>query len=323
MPLSRENISAGPGIITFGGQAFYSAGDIVVNCDWETAQIMSSMYGEMSSRLIDRKAVITFTPVSQISTGIIALLWKYLTAHVGNWLYTGTDQTVEIWTEAGKKITFASGALTNFVPMKISASDPVIGQVQLTCINKNNTAWSDAASFCTVSAVSFTDPGSLTSASILQAPATGVWAATGAWASFDTEAGFEIDGDLGLTWMKSDQHGTYNAKVSNVGVRAKCKPLGLASGIGEAEMFSGPLFQGSGCVRGMDAALVSTAHDLVITAGIIPLLLTATLKGAAMMSSGMAFGNTVLRNGEVGWKATRTFTGSTVNPLATFAITSA
>lgn len=320
MPLDRLNIIAGPAIITFGGQTFYTKDDIKVDCDWETSKTLSSMYGQLGSRMLDRKAVISCILVGQLSTGLIAVVWPYFGAQIGTRIYTGTDRPVEIWTVAGKKVTFASGAVTNFVPLKISAGEPFIGQMQITCINGNNTAWSGAGSFCTVTAVPFTDPATLTSASILQAPAICSWAAAGAWSSFDTEDGVNIDGELGLTWLKSDTHGTYNALVSGLAVRAKCKPLGIAAGIAEAEMLSGPLFQDTGCARGMSAAAVSTAHDLVITAGVTPLLLTATLEQAAMMSSGMAFGSSVLRNGEVGWEATRTFTGSTVNALATFAI---
>jgi len=320
MPLDRSNIFAGPAIITFKGQTFYTKDDIKVDCDWETSKTLSSMYGQMVSRMLDRKAVISFIPVGQLSTGLIAVIWSHFTSKIGTRIYTGTDYPVEIWTEAGKKITFASGAVTSFVPLKISAADPFIGQMQITCINANNTAWSGAGSFCTVTTAAFTDPATLTSASILQAPAVCSWAATGAWSSFDTEDGVNIDGELGLTWLKSDTHGTYNAMVSGLAVRAKCKPLGLAAGIAEAEMLSGPLFQDTGCVRGMSAAAVSTSHDLIITAGVTPLLLTATLEQAAMISSGMAFGSAVLRNGEVGWEATRTFTGSTVNALAAFII---
>lgn len=320
MPLDRANIIAGPAIITFGGHTFYTQGDIGVACDWETYKVLSSMYGQIDSRLLDRKAVVTFTPVGQLSSDIIAHLWPYLTAKIGDNIYPDTDATLEIWSSAGKKITFAAAAVTSMPPLKISAGEVPIGQVTFTCINKNNTAWSDAASFCTVSAVAFTDPATLTSASILQSPATVSWAASGAWSSFTTEDGVSIEFDLGLSWKKTDAYGTYQAKISSLGVRAKCVPLGLASGITEAEMISGPLFQNTGCARGASVAGVSTAYNLVVTAGTTPLLLTATLTKAGMISSGMRFGNDVLRNGEVGWEATRTITNSTVNALATLAI---
>jgi hypothetical protein len=208
-------------------------------------------------------------------------------------------------------------------PLKISAGETPFGSVTFTCINKNNTAWSDSASFCVITTASFTDPGSLASASVLQASAALSWAASGAWSSFTTEDGVSVEFDMGLTQKKCDAYGTYNYQISSLEVRAKCVPLGVTSGIAEAELISGPLFQNTGCVRGASVAGLSTAHDLVITAGAVPLLLTATLTKAGMVSSGMKFGSSVLRNGEVGWIATRTLTGSTVNALASLALTTA
>lgn len=330
MPFDRSTVIKGPAIMQRASYNYYTAGDITVSLESETADVILAVYGKVDERLLDRAVKVSFTP-TEIEEASLTKLWPYGSTLPGTSLFTGTDVPLVIYTLAGKTITFTASALTKLPGLHLSTNGNLLKAMEFTCIGKNNAAWTDAASIGTVATLAFTDPASFLLTSILNQIYTASWAASGAWASFTSEDGFDIDFELSTNPQKSDAQGTFDYQFNKIECMVKCKPFpGGATPIAEAELLAGLGWQGTGATRGKSLAAMSATHDLVIDGNATPWespstapkqLLTFTLKGAAMKTAGMQFGATVLRNGEVGWIATRTITGGTVSALYTAALT--
>jgi hypothetical protein len=325
--LDRSQVVIGPGIITFKGQTFYTEGDFNLEFDGGSmAERKTSILGTTDKAPLDRIAKISFTP-TQITAGALPVMFPFGAMKIGDPLFTGTDQTVVIQTTAGKAITLQSGAVTKAPELNLNTKDSLLGSMEITCLGKNNTSWATAASFIDVATVAWVDPATYDLATILNQLFTASWASSGAWSAFTSEAGFKIQMDVKLQPMSNDSVGTYNFILDDLSVRCKCVPFpGGASPIAEAELISAIGWQGTGAARGKSASQFASTHDLVIagseTAAQTPhRKLTVTITKAALLSAGMQFGNTKLRNGEFGFEATRSISAGTVNPLYSIALT--
>ena len=92
-------------------------------------------------------------------------------------------------------------------------------------------------------------------------------------------------------------------------VRAKCTPIGLSESQILAEL---PFAMRRGAsLRGENDLVIAGAGGL-----------TVTLKNATLVTGPLAWGNTTLRVGEVGFVAHRSFTSGVAGPLYSVAITS-
>lgn len=318
--VDRSLVVKGPAIVQFKSYNFYSEGDIEVPFESETDKVVTSMYGTLDEVLLGRKVTVGFTP-TEIEDTALVVTHPYFSTVVGTSLYGATDTPLVIWSSAGKKITFSAAAVTKMPDLNLASKGNPLGAIEFTCIGKNNAAWSDAASIAAVTSVAWADPGTFALTSRLNQIYTGSWAASGAWASFQTKDGFKISFNLETDTTESDADGLIDITFKSLEVMVKCTPFPAgASPIAETEILAGMGWQGTGAARGKSLSSMSSAHDLTVTGSATAAqspkqLLTATLTKAQIKTAGMAFGTTRLRNGEVGWTATRTFTGSTVNSL--------
>ncbi len=309
MAVTRTTVVAGPAIVQFASYNFYSEGDITVTLASQTDDVMTSVYGKVDERIVDRSAIISFVP-TEIEEASLPILWPYGSTTPGTSIFT-TDAPLVIYTLAGKTITFTSAAVTKLPSLRLAASGTMLGAIEFTAIGKDNAEWSDAASIGTVASLAWTDPATYTLTAIRNDVYTASWAASGAWSSFTTEDGFSVDFNLSLKPIVTDAYGTIKMLFSNLEVMVKCKPLGAgATPIAEAELLAGLGWQDTGAARGRSLNAFANNYDMTITgaasSGQTPKQkLTFTLKNASMKTAGMQFGREILRNGEVGWIATR------------------
>ena len=146
--LDRSQIVSGPGIIIFKGQTFYSEGDFNLQfANDSMVERKTSAYGVTDEAIMDRIAKISFKP-TQISAGALPIMFPYGAAKFGDPIFTGTDYPVEIRTMNGKKITLASGAVTKCPSISLEAKESMLGDMEITCIGKNNTSWERSGIVC-------------------------------------------------------------------------------------------------------------------------------------------------------------------------------
>lgn len=305
--MDRTAIITGPAFIEFDGGKFYSKGDIQTGIDIDTFDIMTSAHGKVDERTENVNAKLSFEPIGEWEH--LGVLWPYGSTVVGASLLTGTDKPLKIHALDGTLYTFKASAVTRMPTITCSATKTLIGAVEFTCVRSNNTAWSGVDSFFTITPAGASPEDALVPANIKTQPYTVAWGSTPPWNSIDTAEGVEVDFNLGITPISTDSVGIVDLRFQQLGVMAKLIPLGPT----EAEILTALKIQGVGAARGR--SLLASAEDLVISGTGV----TVTVKNAQLKSGGYRFGATTIRNGELGFVATKKFTAGVGDPLFTVA----
>ena len=298
MTLLRSSIVIGPGIVTFDNQVFYSADNIVATPTLDTFKIPSSMFGDVDERLNNILWQLTFTPAGQWKAGHLPVLWPYTNPTIGASVFGATDKNVVVQSLAGQQMTFKAGAIVGMPDIILSAGKTAIGQVSMECIGTDNTAWSDTAKRAALAAVAFTDT-SFAPSDIKTAAFTAAWGAVSPWDDFQTKDGWVISFDVGLTDITTDTDGLVDKRIANVGVLAKCIPVGIS----ETQLLTLLKMQGAGIARGV--SLSGNANDLVIDGG--ALNPKVTVNQSSPKEGPFHWGQDVDRTGEIGFVATQEF----------------
>lgn len=313
---SRTAILRGPAIVQFNSVDFYSQGDIEVEIDEESFEIITSAYGKVDERIANRIAKVRFTPAGEWES--LATLFPYASTIVGASIFTGTDVPLAIQTLDGRKITFQAAALTKMPDLILSAVKTAFGQVEFTCIGKDNTAWSTASSFVAVTSVSM-PASTFDPAAVKISPWTAAWGVTTPWDGFQSKDGFSVNWDLKFGRLDTDTDGLVDMMFESLAVMVKAQAIvsvPTPGGITEQNVIDALIIQGAGAVRGKSYQALANNANLVLTATDGR---TFTANKASMKGTGFKFGATTVRQGESAWIATRALSAGVIGPL--FAIT--
>lgn len=310
--MDRTQIVAGPAIVTYDGQTFYTEGDISAKPTIKRFDITSSVHGKSDERLDSTIWEINFTPIGQWIAGHLPVLWPYQNPVMYSSMLGATDKNLVIQSVAGRQLTFKAACVSGMPDLILSAVKTPIGSISFKAIGANDTEMTDPAKFVVDAAQAFADT-SFDIADIKTVPYTAAWGGSSPWNSFDTEEGWVISHDVGEEEIVTDSYGISDLRLSSVGVMAKCKPLGVS----EAEVLALLNIQGAGVLRG--ASMRANANDLVIDGGTgNP---KATIKNASPVEAGYEFGSgNTLRHGELGFVAIRSFTAGVAGSLFEYTV---
>lgn len=288
MATTRQSIVRGPGTVTFDSIKFFDASGITAQVDSTTKDIPSSMVGTLDTIKTDQIGKISFTPIGNISSAILAVLFPdyFQKPVIGKGIFGSDDKALVISSKLGTKVTFNSVALTKCPDLILSPVETAFGGIEFTALLANGKLPTDAGAFYAVTNAAYADG---------EPPRTNLsgFHYTGTFGSLsipDTEAGWTVTVEPTLTPVSTDSQGTVDYTLAGVTVRARCIPLGLS----ESQILSAlPTLKGRG-------ASTSTSDDLVIEAegG-----LKVTLKNAALVTGPIQWGTTQLRAGELGFVA--------------------
>lgn len=302
MPLNRTSILRGPAIVQFNGASFYSRDDIAVEVGLETFAVSTSLHGKVDDRVSDRVAKVKFTPSGEWEA--LGVLWPYATAIIGSSVFGDTDKPLVIHTADGKRIQFSSAAVTGMPSINLSATKQIHGDVEFTCLGKDNESWTATGNLVAVTSVAFADTG-FNPADIITQPYLGAWGVTSPWNTIKTKDGWVVEYDLQLEPVMVDEDGTVDYTFGSLAVKASCTPLGIT----EQNFFDALRLQGAGNARGR--SLQANSTDLVISGTGVSI----TLKSAQLKTGGMAFGPTAERIDKCEWVSTRKFISGVAQPL--------
>jgi hypothetical protein len=304
--ISRATTLAGPALISYGGQKFWSKGDVTVKPVNDRFNIDTAHFGKVDERTSARRFEIQFEPSGRFTTALAAVLWPYGATAVGTSVFGGgTDKPLTINGRDGRQIVVHAAAITTMPQLRLSVSQTLVGPVTFTGIVKNNTDPSAAGAYLTESAVAYPGDADFAVADILTKHALATWGSA-PWANFLTEGGWTVDFDLQLSPQSVDGIGVFDMTFQSLAVTAKAIPVGMT----QAQLLS---------AVAPDAALgtsVATADNLVIT-GAAEGDPRITISKAAMVDAGLAYGNQTKRLTEATWIATRSITGGTADALFT------
>lgn len=305
----------GPAKIVRGAGIVYTKDDIAANIVRNTFDIGTSAFGKVDERDLDAFVELTFTPEGRWDSDTLGFLWPYASTVAGASLLTASDVPTVITDSNAHVHTLPASCVTQMPSIVLSATKTMIGQATIMGARSDASDWEDPDELYDVALMGGTFADSGFSPSLIKTqPYQGVWgggsAPTG-FAAIDTEDGWTIDFDLQTTPIVTDRQGTLDFRFVSLGVMARCMPIGPSAD----QVVDASLTQGAGARRGR--SLGSQALDLVISGD--DMTTAVTLKSAGMKGAGFRFGSTVLRNGEVAFVATRTFSGGLPAALFTLA----
>ena len=304
MATQRTSILRGPGSIKFGSLALYDADGISAEVEISTAEVPSSISGTLDTIKTDQTGKVTFTPCGQLSADILDALYPHQTPSIGASLCGSTDTALVVHSLAGTKVTFVNAFLSGIPELRLSPTRTAFGQAEFTALLGLGKAPGDSAAFYTTESAAYNggypDPAGLTGAQ---------YAGTyGSLSIPDTADGWTVSFELGTTPQQTDNAGTIDHTLDSITVRAKCTPLGLT----ESQILAAlPVASARGAsLRGSNDLVIAGAGGL-----------TVTLKNASLVTGPLAWGNTTLRVGEIGFVAQRAFSSGTAGALYTVALT--
>lgn len=299
--INRTTILAGPALVTFGGQNFYSKGDVTLNFKPKMFAVSTAHFGEVDQRVSDREFEVSFEPDGRFTSGLAAVLWPYASTFNGASLYGSTDRPLVVWSRDGQKLTLVNAAVTGMPNMHFGAAKPIQGSIKFTGLLANATDPSNAAAYYTLASATYPgDAGWLASDVKIQAY-TSAWGSS-PWDAFFTEDGWDISFALNLKPQLVDGLGTVDMTLQGLVVTAKCVPVGPAVTDILAKIAPAVALGNS---------IAALSHHLLISGTGV----CAQVYNAGMAESGFTYGAEKKRIGATTWKATRTLTSGTPDPL--------
>jgi len=306
--IDRTTIISGPALITFGGQSFWSKGDIAVKPTKKRFNIETSAFGKIREAASDFQIDVTFEPAGQFSTALAAVLFPYAATAIGASIYGATDRPLVVHSRDGQKMTIHNAALTQMPNIRLGVDKTTLGPIKFTGLLAKSTDPTNAAAYFTNAAVAYPGDTGFDPAQIFTLAPAATWGASAPWLAFATEAGWEISFDLKLSPQMVDGLGTVDMTLQSIDVSAKATPVGpsVAQAMTALETNAGL------------GTAITSANSLFIsnaTAG-SP---AVTLSRAALVDVDLGYGSQRKRLGPCEWIATRNFAAGTATPLFTIA----
>lgn len=305
--MGAPTIIAGPAIIQHNGQTYYTEGDITLNHNRETFAIVSSLGGEIDTRLISQMVEISFKPVGALD--VVAKYLPYALTQIGTFLFTPTAlKDVVVWAKDGTKTTWKNGAITKLPAFDLAATKSALGDMTLTVLGDPTKEATDEAAWNAIATEALVD-ATFDETKIITGRYTAAYGAA-PYAAMESEDGFRFEVALKLSAKKVANYGVVNMILSDITAVARFKPVGLT----EAQLWTLMSLQGANAI--LPGQSVTKANkDLVITAAPV----SFTLHKAGPISAVTQYGLEPLRFGEVAFAARKTWTTGAVNPLFTIA----
>lgn len=301
MSITRGTVLRGPAVIQVGNsnpKTIRTAGDIKVNMQLDTFDIPSSEYGNIDQRRGNVKIELTFQPVGTVTSDMLDILYPHLALPVGASLFGTTDTKWTIQPVAGLgKIELHACAVTKMPDIVVSATKTSFGEVTVTAILKNATAWDNAAARYTYTASgSAPTLAAIDTALIPTIPAAVSWGSI--LSSVKTTDGVIVSFDMQTNDEESDEDGIFDVTLGNIAASAKFTPV---AGATESALLTALGLQGNGIFRGTS----TTGANLTIAA-VRPGGLKVVIPSARLSELPLTYGMQSRRFGEVTFRGYRT-----------------
>jgi hypothetical protein len=307
----------GPCAIFFNSAVLYAADKVDVKTTIETFQIPTAHAGPLGQRVKQIRHEISFTPAGAVTAGALTALFPHTSATPGASAMPATAQNVIIWPLNGKeKVQYENGFVSKMPDLLFSAVAPLYGPCTITCIGKDNTAWSDAAKQLTLSATAaFTDT-SFSLTEIQTVPYAAAFATLSApWAAIKTKKGFKVSFNVPLDedTFNTDAEGIIDVLYKDgASLNVKFEPIGVSV----TDLHALLRLQGTGAARGMEVQDLVKA--LTIDGGVG--FVTATFNNLQLLTAPSQFKTDTDRVPELDFVATRKLATGGVTLDALFSI---
>jgi hypothetical protein len=302
MTIDRTTIIQGPAVVTYGGQSFFSKGDVAVKPMAKRFTLSAAHVGKIEERNIDLRCEITFEPAGQITAALALVLWPYGTTLPGTSIFGSTDSALVVHGRDGVKVTFHNAALTQMPALRIGTNQSPLGPVKFTALLKNSADPAVETSYWTWATTAYPGDAGFDPSQILTVIPTGGWSQPN-WDSLPTESGWEFTFGLSLNDISVDGLGTVNMIVTDVTAGASCIPVGIVPAEATSSMHRN---------TGMGTSPQTTAMAVLGAAAGDP---SVSFASAFLADAEIVYGVTRKRVGRCTWQAMRTFAVGVAAPL--------
>ena len=303
MSIDRSTIIRGPAKVTFGGETFWSKGDISLKPTVSRFEVETSRFGRVDERFSDKSLVVSFEPSGRFTTALAAVLWPFPATSIGASIFGASDSPLVIHTVAGQKVTIHNAALTSMPDINLGVGTTIQGDVEFTGLLVNNADPSDANSYYTSAAIAYDGDTGFNTSDIPTLAYGSAWGAVSPWDSFNTEEGWSLSFDLSMRNELVDGLGTVDMTLQELQVTATSIPVG-------------PTVEDALAKQGINATALGSSvqaasDDLIISGtGVY-----VAMYSAALVENDIGYGNDRKTIGSADWIATRTVTAGVADPL--------
>lgn len=295
-PFTRATLIRGPGLITYNGHKFFSAGDIQARLAPAWAPVTTSLYAEVDKAKTD---LVLKIPI--VLWGAFENLGDVFPAAVmtpipGSLLFGSSDTSLTILGRNGDQIVYTNAAVTQLAKLRLGVDQNIFGAaVEFTALCGNTANPEDVGAYYVTSTGNAYADSAFAKTNLLRQRWSAAWGTVDGFTSFVGQKGFDIDWMLQAAPVYVDGWGTRDYVLQNMMATAKCIPIGPTI----AQIEAAALSQGVA----LGTLLSSSSADLSLTAGTH----SVTLKNAGILDYGYAFGVEPLRLGEITFATTRGF----------------
>jgi hypothetical protein len=303
--MPAPTIIAGPAVIQFNSQSYYSEGDVTVAVRRNTFNVSTSHAGVVDTRLADQLVEISFKPVGALDA--VAKYLPYAVTAIGTQLINqSSPKAVVVWGKDGVKTTWGSGFISKLPAFTLSATKPAVGDMAITVFGDPTKALTAADAWNAVASASLADT-TFDETKLVTPQYKATWGTT--FVDIESEDGFTFEVAMAMAVRKVDNYGNVNATLTDLVTTARFKPVGKTL----AQIYTAMKLQDTGAI--LPGQSLTTADDLVISAS--PYVFTLAKAGIA--GSAENYGLSNLRHGELLFVNKKTWTSGTINAPFTVA----
>ncbi|CAN5545211.1 hypothetical protein BH09VER1_BH09VER1_24560 [soil metagenome] len=246
--MNRSIFSGGPAFIIRNGISIQLMADWKAETEIVTKDRSTNLRGRVGAwedytmTKITGRAVVTATNLA----ALLAELFPYTPAMVGQTIFPDVDLPLVIQTKDGRSITYAASALTKMPDVNLAPGEDLLGDFEYTCLLANGADAADDDSHVVEASSSYTEP-TLNPLGIIAARYDFAWGAISPFDAIETdEKGVSLKPKVSFNDLQTQRDGLQNMRIKEVTAELGFTPVNLAS----EDFYNLVIPQGSSAGRG-------------------------------------------------------------------------
>lgn len=310
--MNRNAFTGGPAYLTWNGLTIQMADDWKAETEIITTPQKTNLQGKIGEREEYSITRITFKPLAFAGDlqALFDALIPYTPDDIGTRIFPDSDVPAVIQTKSGRSITYSASAITKMPTVTFAPNKDLFGEVELTCLRKNNTAATDAAAHVADASSAYTEPD-LDPLDIVSSTYALALGNSSPLNAIETdENGIVFEPTMATKERATNNDGLLNYQITEVAASVKFTPVNI-----DSSTFNDTLLKADGSTAGRGKFLAARGLELTVTGAAAgdPLL---TIPNAVCPKGGLQF-NGDGRLSEVTLQAQRTSSAGALQDLFT------
>jgi hypothetical protein len=298
-------------------KAFYTKDTGQINVGVERFPISGALTGRISDRFIYPSVEATCQPDGRLNTALLAIFYPHFAKRPGASLFGATAVPLVINTSDGKQYTLKDAVVTKMPDLTLGTNKDIVGSISFTGVCAQGKLPFAVASLLEVEkTVTYADIGAtFLESDFKQAAYSLAFGAVDGFTALEAQDGWTVSFEM--TTQNIMLNGVLrDIRLTDITVMVRGIPANLAPDKLRSELGIAAETVTAGRTPG--ESLLDNAQTLVITGGTgFP---TVTINSAILVSGGYRFGDSELRQGEIGFVSCKKITAGAFSDVASIAI---